>query len=75
MDPALLDTDILSESLKGFDPNVARHAAAYVARHGALAFSSATRFQILRGLKEKNATLQLARGIKGVRTEWHFLRL
>ena len=61
MDLALLDTDILSESLKGIDPIVVQRARAYMTQHGRLALSSATRYQILRGLKEKKATRQLAK--------------
>ena len=59
MDLALLDTDIPSESLKGFNPLVVRHAAAYLAQHGQFAFSAAARYQILLGLKEKQASRQL----------------
>lgn len=60
MDLSLLDTDILSETLKAMDPNVVARATMYLAEHGKLTLSSATRYQILRGLKEKKATRQLA---------------
>ncbi|MBI3862270.1 MAG: type II toxin-antitoxin system VapC family toxin [Planctomycetia bacterium] len=61
MDAALLDTDILNEVLKQKNANVVRHAAAYLAQHGQFAISSITRYELLRGLKEKNASSQLAR--------------
>jgi tRNA(fMet)-specific endonuclease VapC len=61
MDAALLDTDLLNEVLKQRNPNVIRHAAAYLAQHGQFAISSITWYEILRGLKEKNATAQLVR--------------
>jgi tRNA(fMet)-specific endonuclease VapC len=55
---ALLDTDILSAVMRG-NPAVTARARAYLAEHGALAFSIITRYEILRGLKAKNATSQL----------------
>jgi tRNA(fMet)-specific endonuclease VapC len=61
MDLALLDTDILSELLKGINPAVVQRGAAYVAQYGQVAFSSGTRYQIFRGLKEKKAVSQLAK--------------
>src|SRR4051812_47060141 len=61
MDVALLDTDTLNEVLKKKNANVLRHAAEYLAQHGQFAISSITRYELLRGLKEKNATSQLAR--------------
>jgi tRNA(fMet)-specific endonuclease VapC len=61
MDLALLDTDTVSEILKQKNPRVTDSAAAYLQQHGEFAFSSITRFELLRGLKEKNATAQLAR--------------
>jgi len=55
---ALLDTDILSAIMRG-NPAVTARVRAYLAEHGALAFSIITRYEILRGLKAKNATSQL----------------
>lgn len=52
---SLIDTDILSEVLKQRDPVVATNAAAYLARHGKFNFSLFTRFEIMRGYKEKRA--------------------
>jgi tRNA(fMet)-specific endonuclease VapC len=56
--PALLDTDILSEVIKSRDVNVQRRAQAYLADHGELQFSIITRYEILRGLKAKDAFRQ-----------------
>jgi len=61
MDAALLDTDTLNEVLKRKNANVVQHAADYLAQHGQFAISSITRYELLRGLKEKNAASQLAR--------------
>jgi tRNA(fMet)-specific endonuclease VapC len=52
---ALLDTDILSEIIKRRDINVQRRAQAYLADHGQFQFSIVTRYEILRGLKAKDA--------------------
>src|SRR4051812_33198325 len=61
MDAALLDTDILSEVIKLRDPTVRQKALDYIQVHGQLAFSSMTRYEILRGYRDQNATTQLAR--------------
>jgi tRNA(fMet)-specific endonuclease VapC len=60
MDASLLDTDILNEILKKRNSHVLQHASDYVAQHGQFALSSITRYELLRGLKEKNAASQLA---------------
>jgi len=60
MDAALLDTDTLNEVLKGRNPTVVRHAADYLQQHGQFAISSITWYEVLRGLLEKNAAVQLA---------------
>ena len=54
---ALLDTDILSELLKQH-PLVTQRARLYLADHDRLAFSIITRYEILRGLKAKQAHVQ-----------------
>jgi len=54
---ALLDTDILSELLKQH-PRVTHRAQAYLAEHERLAFSVITRYEILRGLKARQARTQ-----------------
>src|SRR5712691_8517437 len=61
MDATLLDTDTLNEVLKRKSANVVQHAADYLVQHGQFAISSITRYELLRGLKEKNAASQLAR--------------
>lgn len=61
MDLALLDTDTLNEVLKQKNAQVLLHAADYLQQHGKFAISSMTRYEVLRGLKEKKATSQLVR--------------
>ena len=61
MEPALLDTDTLSEVMKGHDTHVQDIARQYLATFGAFTFSLMTRYEILRGLKARNAVRQLAR--------------
>lgn len=55
---ALLDTDTLSAVMRG-NPGVIARAREYLAEHGAFAFSIITRYEILRGLKAKDASAQL----------------
>lgn len=55
---SLLDTDILSEIIKRRDVNVQRRAQTYLADHGQFQFSIITRYEILRGLKAKDAFRQ-----------------
>jgi tRNA(fMet)-specific endonuclease VapC len=55
----LLDTDILSELLKQH-PRVVERAQQYLGDHGQLAFSVVTRYELLRGLKAKQAQAQEA---------------
>lgn len=57
----LLDTDILSEVLKQRNPMVVAKAAEYLRLHGQFTVSIFTRFEIVRGYKDKGATRQLAR--------------
>jgi len=61
MEPALLDTDTLSEVMKGQDAQVQDHARQYLATFGTFTFSLMTRYEVLRGLKVRNAVRQLAR--------------
>lgn len=58
MDPALLDTDTLSEIMKGRHPVIRQKAGQYLATHGRFTFSLITRYEILRGLKAKGAIKQ-----------------
>ena len=63
MSKSLLDTDILSEYLKGHDQTVARHAARYAQQHGIFTFTSVTAFEIVYGLELKAATSQLKKAL------------
>jgi tRNA(fMet)-specific endonuclease VapC len=56
---SLLDSDTLSERLKGKNPVVSSHVARYLAVHHQLAVSAITRFEIRRGPMHRNATSQL----------------
>ena len=58
--PALLDTDTLSEVMKGRDSHIQQKAQQYLAVHGRFQFSLLTRYEILRGLKAKQAVRQIA---------------
>ena len=60
MTEPLLDTDIVSEILKGKNANVAAHAGRHFAEFGRCRFSAITWYEIVRGLKSKQATAQLA---------------
>lgn len=59
MDPALLDTDTLSEVLKRKDLQVLSHARRYLAAHRRLSFSTMTIYEIVRGLQANQSTRQL----------------
>jgi tRNA(fMet)-specific endonuclease VapC len=61
MEKAILDTDTVSEILKGKNPRVIDRAEEYLTIHGQFSFSDFTRFEITRGLKAKGAITQLAR--------------
>ena len=49
MNRALVDTDILSDLLRGRDPEVQRRASAYLAEHERLTISVLTVFEVVRG--------------------------
>lgn len=57
---ALLDTDTLSEIMKGKNASIEQHAGKYLKEHGRFRFSVITRYEILRGLKAKQAVRQVA---------------
>jgi tRNA(fMet)-specific endonuclease VapC len=61
MDAALLDTDILNEVLKQRNSVVLRHASAYLQQHAQFAISALSRYEVIRGLRDANATAQLSR--------------
>ena len=54
---SLLDTDILSEYLKGHDQTVIGHAARYAQQFGIFVFTSVTVYEIVYGLELKSAEL------------------
>ena len=57
---ALLDTDTLSEVMKGHNLHVQQKARDYLKTYGQFRFSVITRYEILRGLKTKEALSQIA---------------
>lgn len=60
MDETLLDTDILSEVLKGKDARVLANAQQYLNQYGRLSFSAVTYYEVVRGMLATRATKQLA---------------
>jgi predicted nucleic acid-binding protein len=58
---SILDTDILSEYLKGHDTTVAGHAARYAHEFEIFTFTSVTVYEIVYGLELKQAAGQLKR--------------
>jgi tRNA(fMet)-specific endonuclease VapC len=58
MEPVLLDTDTLSEVIKGRNAQIRQRARQYIAVFGYFTFSVITRYEILRGLKAKGAARQ-----------------
>jgi tRNA(fMet)-specific endonuclease VapC len=61
MEASLLDTDTLSEIMKGRNTHVQDNALQYLSTFGHFTFSIITRYEILRGLKARGATRQLVR--------------
>jgi tRNA(fMet)-specific endonuclease VapC len=59
MRKSILDTDVLSEYLKGHNKNVVIHAERYAQEHGVFTFSSVTVYEIVYGLELKAAVNQL----------------
>jgi predicted nucleic acid-binding protein len=56
---SILDTDILSEYLKGHNSVVVTHAARYAAEHAIFTFTSVTVYEVVYGLQLKGASSQL----------------
>jgi predicted nucleic acid-binding protein len=56
---SILDTDILSEYLKGHNPIVAERAARYAEEHHTFSLTSITVYEIVYGLELKGASQQL----------------
>lgn len=59
MNPALLDTDVLSLYLKAGDNAVVQHGRQYLREHGSLSFSIITYYEIVSGLRHRDARKQL----------------
>ena len=58
MPKSLLDTDTLSAVIKQ-NPVALTHSRSYLATYSLLTFSLITRYEVLRGLKAKNAVVQI----------------
>jgi tRNA(fMet)-specific endonuclease VapC len=56
---SLLDTDTLSEVLKGFDPRVAKKATAYLRAFGCYTTSVLTVMEIVKGLHKQRRTKKI----------------
>lgn len=67
MDRCILDTDILSEYLKGHNSVVIGHAAQYAHRHVVFSFTSVTIYELVYGLEVKGASAQLQRVLPWLR--------
>jgi len=61
MNPAVLDTDTLSEVLKRRNPIVLAHARTYLGQFGQFAFSAVTRYEVRRGYLSRRAAARLQR--------------
>ena len=59
MPKSLLDTDTLSAVIKQ-NSTALSHSRSYLATYGLLTFSLITRYEVLRGLKAKNAVVQIS---------------
>ena len=60
----ILDTDILSEYLKGHHPNVVRHASRYAQEYSCFTFTSVTVYEIVYGLELKSASIQMKKALE-----------
>jgi predicted nucleic acid-binding protein len=66
MDKALLDTDILSEVLKGRHPQVVARAEAYLVHHSALTISVVSVMEVVSGLQRMERWEQLERFLQAL---------
>jgi tRNA(fMet)-specific endonuclease VapC len=69
MDRALLDTDILSEILKGIDPHVVAKATAYRALFGHYTISVVTVMEVVKGLHKLRREERIQHFLAGLLTE------
>jgi len=63
MEKSLLDTDILSEYLKGYDHMVVNQAGSYARQHTVFTFTSVTVYELVYGLELKAASSQLQKAL------------
>ncbi len=57
--PSLLDTDTLSDSIKGLNHHIVMMGSLYLQQYGHFTFSVFTIYEILKGLKAKRASVQM----------------
>jgi len=57
--PSLLDTDTLSDFIKGRNHHIVMIGSLYLQQYGHFAFSVVILYEILRGLKAKRASVQM----------------
>lgn len=69
MDKALVDTDILSEILKGYDQTVIQNVANYQRHFPQLTLSTASITEITKGLWKKRKTAKLASFLSLLKTQ------
>lgn len=55
MDEAQIDTDTLSEIIKAKNSQVLHHANQYLTKHAQLSFSAITYYELVRGLRQRQA--------------------
>jgi tRNA(fMet)-specific endonuclease VapC len=66
---SLLDTDILSEILKGINPTVARNAAAYRQAFGRYTLSSVTVMEVISGLQRNQSHRRIQKFLTDIGAE------
>jgi tRNA(fMet)-specific endonuclease VapC len=66
VDKALLDTDILSEVLKGVDPQVVARAASYRAAFGQYTISLVSVVEVVKGFQRRNQEPRLQQFLTGL---------
>ena len=69
MNRSLLDTDILSEILKGINPTVARYAAVYHQAFGRYSLSSITVMEIISGLQRNQSIRRIQKFLTDISGE------
>jgi tRNA(fMet)-specific endonuclease VapC len=68
MEKSLVDTDILSEYLRGKNVQVRDRAREYIAEHGRLAISVVTVFEVVRGRHQASQIARAARFLAWIKT-------